>query len=98
MSAARDTALSLNELEIVRAGEAPSARAEPRRAAPTTVEALMYELRTDGVRALGRANCQRRLCDLSTIQAREVIERLTRLRARYPTITDELLLTLTDQL
>jgi hypothetical protein len=67
-------------------------------AAPTTVEALMYELRTDGVRALARPNCQRRLGDLSTIQVREVIERLTRLRARYPAITNELLLTLTNQL
>jgi len=67
-------------------------------ATPTTAEALMYERRTDGVRALGRPNCQRRLCDLSTIQVREVIERLTRLRPRYPAITDELLLTLTDQL
>jgi hypothetical protein len=67
-------------------------------AAPTTVEALMYELRTDGVRALGRPNCQLRLGDLSTMQVREVIERLTRLRARYPAITDELLQTLTDQL
>jgi hypothetical protein len=67
-------------------------------AAPTTVEALMYELRTHGVTALGRPNCQRRLGDLSTIQVREVIERLTRLRPRYPAITDELLLTLTDQL
>ena len=67
-------------------------------AAPTTVEALMYELRTDGVRALATRNCQRWLCDLSTDQVREVIERLTRLRARYPAITDELLLALTDQL
>ena len=67
-------------------------------AAPTTVEALMYELRTDGIKALATPNCQRRLCDLSTAQVREVIERLTRLRVRYPAITDELLLALTDQL
>ena len=67
-------------------------------AAPTTVEALMYELRTDGVRALATRNCQRWLCDLSTDQVREVIERLTRLRARYPAITDELLVALADQL
>jgi hypothetical protein len=53
---------------------------EDYRAAPTTVEALMYELRTDGVKALARPNCQRRLCDLSTAQVREVIERLTQLR------------------
>jgi|RhiMetdeSRZDD1v2_1073273.scaffolds.fasta_scaffold1438122_2 hypothetical protein len=67
-------------------------------AAPTTVEALMYELRTHGVMALAKPNCQRRLADLSTIQIREVIERLTRMRVRYPAITDELLLTLTGQL
>ena len=67
-------------------------------AAPTTVEALMYELRTDGVRALATPNCQRRLCDLSTIQVRGVIERLMRLRARYLAITDELLVALADQL
>jgi len=67
-------------------------------AAPTTVEALMYELRTDGERALSTSNCQRRLHDLSTDQVRAVTERLTRLRARYPAITDELLLALADQL
>jgi hypothetical protein len=67
-------------------------------AAPTTVEALIYELRTDGLEALATSNCQRRLSDLSTIQVRDVIERLTRLRARYPAITDELLSQLGDQL
>ena len=58
----------------------------------------MYELRTDGIKALATPNCQRQLCDLSTAQIREVIERLTRLRVRYSAITDELLLALTDQL
>jgi len=113
MSAARDTATNLSPRSKVseggRASQGPpvlhwhkdgqvTTQREVHGAAPTTVQALMYELRTDGVKALGRPNCQRRLGDLSTIQVREIIERLTRLRARYPAITDELLLTLTDQL
>ena len=32
-------------------------------AAPTTVEALMYELRTYGLAALAGANCRRRLAN-----------------------------------
>jgi hypothetical protein len=67
-------------------------------AAPTTVEALMYELRTDGIKALATPNCQRRLCDLSTAQVREVIERLMKLRPRYPAITDQLLFQLAELL
>ena len=67
-------------------------------AARATVEALMNELRTNGVRALSKSNCQRRLHDLSTDQVSAVIERLMRLPARYPATTDELLLALADQL
>jgi hypothetical protein len=67
-------------------------------AAPTTVEALMYELRTYGLAAVAGPNCRRRLSDLSTAQLREVIGRLIQLRPRCPAITDELLFTLGEQL
>jgi hypothetical protein len=65
-------------------------------AAPSTVEAVMYELRTYGVAALAGPNCQQRLADLSNAQVREVIERLDRLRPKYPAITDHLLLLLAE--
>jgi hypothetical protein len=61
-------------------------------AAPTTVEAVMFELREDGIEALKAPNCRRRLSDLSAKQIREVLSRLIRLRPRYPKITDELLI------
>jgi hypothetical protein len=65
-------------------------------AAPSTVEAVMYELRTYGLAAIAGPNCQRRLADLSPVQVREVIERLDRLRSNYPAITDNLLLSLAE--
>ena len=65
-------------------------------AAPTTVEAVMYELRTYGLAAIAGANCQRRLADLSNAQVREIIQRLDRLRPQYPAITDNLLLSLAE--
>jgi hypothetical protein len=61
-------------------------------AAPTTVEAVMYELREDGLDAVKVSNCRRRLAALSRDQIREVLTRLIKLRPRYPKITDELLL------
>jgi hypothetical protein len=60
-------------------------------AAPTTIEALMYELREDGVAAMRVPNCRRRLGDLSPQQVKEVLSRLLALRPRYPKITDELI-------
>jgi hypothetical protein len=60
-------------------------------AAPTTVEAVMYELREDGIAALRVPNCRRRLGDLSPQQVKEVLSRLLLLRAGYPKITDELI-------
>jgi hypothetical protein len=60
-------------------------------AAPTTVEALMYELREDGIAALRVPNCRRRLGDLSPQQVKQVLSRLLALRPRYPKITDELI-------
>jgi len=63
-----------------------------------TVEALVYELRTHGLAALKRPNCLRRLSDVSTAQLRDLIAMLIRLRPKYPTITDDLLLKLGEQL
>jgi hypothetical protein len=69
-------------------------------AAPTDVEALMYELQTYGLAALAGPNCRRRLSELSTAQLREVIKRLIYCRETYPGrdpgISDELLLKLEE--
>jgi hypothetical protein len=67
-------------------------------AADSTVEAVMYELRTLGLAALAGPNCRRRVFELSPDQVREVIERLDRIRANYPAITDDLILTLGELL
>jgi hypothetical protein len=58
----------------------------------------LYELRTHGLAQLNESNCRRHLFDLTTDQVRELIAALMRLRSAYPTITDELLLKLADQL
>jgi hypothetical protein len=60
-------------------------------AAPTTVEAVMHSLRERGEAAMAEPACQRRLAELSAGQVRDVIERLGRLRPKYPAITDNLL-------
>jgi hypothetical protein len=60
----------------------------------STVEALVYELRTHGLTALQHPNCLRRLDDVSATQLREVTARLIRLQPKYPAITDDLLLKL----
>jgi len=67
-------------------------------AASTTVEALMYELRTLGLAALAGPHCRRRLAEVTREQVQEIIKRLMRLRPRYPAITDELLFQLGEQL
>jgi hypothetical protein len=67
-------------------------------AAKSTVEALMYVLRTFGLAALAGPNCRRRLGELTEGQLGEVIERLIAMRTRYPAITDELLFQLGEQL
>jgi len=67
----------------------------PRVDAPrATVEALLYELRTHGLAALGHPNCLRRLDHVSTAQLRELLARLIKLLPKYPAITDDLLLKL----
>jgi hypothetical protein len=65
-------------------------------APPTTVEAVMYELREDGLDALKAPNCKRRIGELSKRQLTEVLARLLKLRPRYPKISDDLLLYLED--
>jgi hypothetical protein len=68
-------------------------------AAPSTVEALVYEFRTYGLAALAGENCRRRLGELSEAQVvASVIERLVRLRPSHPAITDELIFRLGEQL
>ena len=72
----------------------PIAQAE---AAAATVDALIYELREDGVAALATPGCQRRLAAISFDQALDVIARLNNLHARYPKITDQLILRIGDR-
>jgi hypothetical protein len=67
-------------------------------AAPSTVEAVMYELRTYGIAAMAGQNCKRRLSELSPDQLVEVIGRLMNLRPKYPAITDQLIYVLGKKL
>jgi transposase len=67
-----------------------------RGASPSTVEALMYELRESGLDAVKAPNCRRRLGELSREQIKEVLTRLIKRRPRHPKITDELLLRIED--
>jgi hypothetical protein len=66
----------------------------------TTYEAVCYELRSYGVRALENPNCQRRLGDLSAEQVEKVIAVLIRMRGHSycPGIDDALLLLLDEGL
>lgn len=77
---------------------APEAPPQHRRAAESTVDALMYSLRERGTAALLESACRDRLGDLSSEQVRDVIARLIALRSRYPNVTDELLFRLGEQL
>jgi hypothetical protein len=58
----------------------------------STVEALIYELRTHGITALEHPRCLRRLDNVSTAQLREMLGHLIKLRPKNPLITDDLLL------
>jgi hypothetical protein len=60
----------------------------------STVEALVYELRTHGLAALDNLNCRRRLVDVSDRQLRDVLAELIRSQARCVAITNELLIAL----
>ena len=67
-------------------------------ASRSTYDAVLWELRTNGLAQLAKENCRRRLSDLSTKQLRELIAALVRLRSQYSMINDELLLKLGDLL
>ena len=67
-----------------------------RPAPQATFDALLYELHTLGVAGFKNPSCRRRLADLSDPQLRELLAALIRTRARYPAITDELLIALDE--
>ena len=67
---------------------APTAQHAPE----ATVDALMYDLRERGLPALSIRTNQARFAALSPEQSKTIIERLHKVRARYPAITDDLLL------
>jgi hypothetical protein len=69
-----------------------------RGAAQSTYDALLWELREQGIAQLEKPECRRRLSELSTKQLRDLIAALVRLRAKWPKITDELIGVLGDQL
>lgn len=94
LSSDNHTGLDMNNAERTWRGLLP----ERDGAAASTVEAAMYELRTYGIGQLEKPNTQRRLSELSTRQMHEVIERLEKLRPKYPQITDELISTLREQI
>lgn len=95
---ARLRKLMADDVSLERAWHELNATAQHDRAAASTVEAVMYELRTYGAAQLTKANCQRRLGMLSPEQMREVITRLIKLRPQYSAISDELLRQLEDRL
>jgi hypothetical protein len=64
---------------------------EPPRAARSTFDACLFELREYGINQLADPSCRRRLADLSSKQVAELLTVLVRLRPRYPNITDDLL-------
>jgi hypothetical protein len=64
-------------------------------AAPeSTYQAAFCELSRHGVAQLGKANCQRRLDDLSIAQLKRLMVSLQQRRSLYPGISDELLMML----
>jgi hypothetical protein len=67
-----------------------------RPAPQVTFDALIYELRMDGLAALEKPNCRRRLADLSDDQLREVLAALIRARTNCAAVTDELLVALDE--
>jgi hypothetical protein len=78
--------------------EAALAKRREYGAAIATVEALMFCIREQGVSGLDSAQNQRRLGELSPDQLSELISRLMALRPKYPAITDELLIRLSEKM
>jgi hypothetical protein len=67
-------------------------------AASSTVEAVVYALRTNGSAALQDECNQARLRQLSDRQIKDVLVRLSSQQTKYPSITDSLLELLTELL
>jgi hypothetical protein len=68
------------------------------RASDSTVEAVMYALREYGTDALHRGSTRQRLAELSNRQIEAVIARLVRIRSKYSTVSERLLLVLAELL
>jgi hypothetical protein len=66
-------------------------RSEQHCAPETTVDALMFSLRSRGMAALDEPITKKRLSELSKAQAADVIVRLHRLRGKYPKVCDRLI-------
>jgi len=96
------------ECQMIEAWERDYPRLPPRRqphrrdfggsAAPSVVDALLFELSRYGLPRLNNEKTQGRLAELSVDQLREISARLVRMKPRYPEITAELLDVLTDQI
>jgi hypothetical protein len=67
-----------------------------RPAPQVTLDALLYELRTEGLAALENPSCRRRLADLSDGQLRDLMAALIRARTNCAAVTDELLVALDE--
>ena len=73
-------------------GEISRAARERYNEAPkATYDAVVYELRTNGISQLSQPNCRRRLGDLSGAQIKAVMASLQARRNEYPKVSDELL-------
>jgi len=68
-----------------------SPRVDLPRAAKSTFDGCLFELREHGIKRLANPSCRRRLAELSSKQVAELLNALVRLRSRYPNITDDLL-------
>jgi hypothetical protein len=67
-------------------------RHEQHGAPETTVDAVIFSLRSRGMAALNDPITRRRLSELSRPQIADVGVRLHRLRAKYPTVTDQVII------
>lgn len=68
-----------------------AARQRYNEAPKATYDAVVYELRTHGLRQLSKPNCQRRLADLLIRQLKNLMANLQQRRGQYPSVSDELL-------
>jgi len=80
-----------SDIGIERSWDLINSRAARSEAPETTYQASFYELSRHGIAQLSKANCQRRLGDLSDQQIKRLITALQQRRGQYSNITDELL-------